>query len=259
MDDPDPDGGLRNTLYRKTTRSSRRMTASRRALYRLAAPLGNAIIRAWMRTCSVVAVSGTEHLEAALQKAPSLSPATGISTSCSAPDYLLDQRERGLSAGWLISPSVDGELGAMMVRRFGGHVIRGSSTHTGARALRDYYQALVRDDISPVITPDGPRGPRFKFKPGAILLAQMSGRPMLPMAYAASRAWLVKWDKFVVPAPLARISIALGSPRYVSRVTGAEEIARWQMQMESELKRLFEVARSALGRRSRTPPDDRPT
>ena len=93
-----------------------------------------------------------------------------------------------------------------------GRVIRGSSTHTGARALRDYYTALTKEKVSPVLTPDGPRGPRFKFKPGALLLAQMSGRPILPMAYAASRAWLVKWDKFVIPKPFARIVIAIGEP-----------------------------------------------
>jgi len=55
-------------------------------------------------------------------------------------------------------------------------VIRGSSSHTGARALRDYYEALARGGISPAITPDGPRGPPWKFKPGAILLAQMPPR-----------------------------------------------------------------------------------
>ena len=94
----------------------------------------------------------------------------------------------------------------MMVSRIGARAIRGSSSHTGARALRDYYLALVKENISPVVTPDGPEGPRFKFKPGAILLAQMSGRPMLPMAYAASRAWLIKWDKFVMPVPICAIS-----------------------------------------------------
>ena len=65
----------------------------------------------------------------------------------------------------------------MVVSRFGGHVIRGSATHTGARALRDYYEALVKQGISPAMTPDGPKGPRFVFKPGAILLSQMSQRP----------------------------------------------------------------------------------
>jgi lysophospholipid acyltransferase (LPLAT)-like uncharacterized protein len=125
-------------------------------------------------------------------------------------------------------------------------VIRGSSTHTGARALRDYYQALVKDQVSPVITPDGPRGPRFKFKPGAILLAQMSGRPILPLAYAASRAWLIKWDKFVIPVPFARIAIAIGAPRYVPRGQDAATLQTVQSEMESELRRLYTVAQAAL-------------
>jgi lysophospholipid acyltransferase (LPLAT)-like uncharacterized protein len=125
-------------------------------------------------------------------------------------------------------------------------VIRGSSSHTGARALRDYYLALVQENLCPVITPDGPRGPRFKFKPGAILLAQMSGRPMLPMAYAASRASLIKWDKFVLPWPGSRIVIAIGPPRYVPRVVDAAQIVRLQGEMEAELLRLFRLAREAL-------------
>ncbi len=208
------DGELRNTIYRKNTSSGRRMTAARRLLYRIAVPVGLAIIKGWLRTCRV-----------------------------------LEQRGRGLKVGWLISPSVDGELGAMMVRRLGATAIRGSSTHTGARALRDYYEALVKDGISPIITPDGPRGPRFKFKIGAILLGQMSGRPILPMAYAVSRAWLVKWDKFVIPVPFSRVAIAIGPPRYVPRISDASGIEALQGEMEQELKRLYGVARGALRKR----------
>ena len=243
------DGGLRNTLYRTITRSSRRMTPARRALYRLAVPLAIGLIRAWWLMCRVVRVEGVAHLEGALARAPSLVPCYWHQHQLYCGKYLVEQRERGLTVGWLISPSVDGELGAMMVRRFGGAVIRGSSTHTGARALRDYYQALVQQDISPIITPDGPRGPRFKFKPGALLLAQMSGRPILPMSYAASRAWRIKWDRFVIPVPFSRIVIAIGPPCYVPRVTDSAALARLQQQMEEELKRLYGVARAALDER----------
>jgi lysophospholipid acyltransferase (LPLAT)-like uncharacterized protein len=244
---PEPDGGgLRNTFYRKVTRSGRSMTPARRLLYRVAAPLGIGIIRAWWLTCRVVAVRGAEHLEDALAKAPSLIPCFWHQHQLYCAKYLLEQRSR-LKVGWLISPSVDGELGAMMVRRVGGQVIRGSSSHTGARALRDYYQALVKEGVSPVITPDGPRGPRFKFKPGAILLAQMSGRPILPMAYAASRAWRIKWDRFVIPVPLSRIAIAIGPPRYVPRTLDAAALEKLQGEMEQELRRTYELARAALG------------
>jgi lysophospholipid acyltransferase (LPLAT)-like uncharacterized protein len=245
------DGGLRNTVYRTATRSSRRMTRARRALYALAVPLGAGLIRLWWRLCRVVRVEGEEHLAAALARAPSLVPCYWHQHQLYCGKFLIGQHARGLNPGWLISPSVDGEIGAMLVRRFGGAVIRGSSTHTGARALRDYYQALTRDGISPVITPDGPRGPRFRFKPGAILLAQMSQRPILPMSYAASHAWLIKWDRFVIPVPfLARIAIAIGPPRYVPRVTDAAGLESLQQQMEAELKRLYGVARAALAARA---------
>jgi len=242
----DDGGGLRNTLYRTTTRSGRRMTAARRLLYAIAVPLAVGLIRTWWRLCRVVHIEGLTHLEEALARAPSLVPCYWHQHQLYCGKFLIEQRTRGLTPGWLISPSVDGELGAMMVRRFGGAVIRGSSTHTGARALRDYYQALVRENVSPVITPDGPRGPRFKFKPGALLLAQMSGRPILPMSYAASRARLIKWDRFVIPMPFSRIAIAIGPPCYVPRVTDGATLERLQGRMEEELRRLFEVAREAL-------------
>jgi len=247
MNTPD-DGGLRNTIYRNTTRSSRRMTPARRLLYRIAAPLVIWLVRLWWRTTRV-RVEGSENLAAALARAPSLVPCYWHQHQMYCAKYLLAERARGLKVGWLISPSVDGELGAMIVRRAGGFAIRGSSTHTGARALRDYYQALVRDNVSPVITPDGPRGPRFKFKPGALLLAQMSGRPILPLAYAASRAWLIKWDKFVIPVPFSRVVIVVGAPVYVPRVTDASLLESLQLQMEGELRQLFRKARECLQER----------
>ena len=145
----DDDGGLRNTLYRTATRSGRRMTPARRLLYAITVPLGVGLIRVWWRLCRVVRIEGVQHLDEALARAPALVPCYWHQHQLYCGKFLVEQRSRGLTPGWLISPSVDGEIGAMMVRRFGGAVIRGSSTHTGARALRDYYHALVRDNVSP--------------------------------------------------------------------------------------------------------------
>ena len=249
MNEPGPD--LRNTVYQRRTLSSRRMTRARRLLYRIVVPLGLAIVRSWWGMCRVVRIDGEEHFAAALAASPSVIPCYWHQHLLFCAWYLLRHRESGLKVGWLISPSVDGELGAMLVARLGGYAIRGSSTHTGARALRDYYEALVKDGISTSITPDGPRGPRNQFKPGAIVLSQMAARPIVPLAYAASRAWRIKWDKFVIPWPLARIAIAIGSPRQVPRGMDAAALERWQRDMEAELGRLYELARDALRERSR--------
>jgi len=244
--DREDSGGLRNTIYKKETRSKRRMTPMRRFAWRIVAAIGVGIIRMFWATCRVVKVVGDENMARALASSSSLIPVYWHQHMLFCGKYLLEQAARGLKLGFLISPSVDGEIGVMIVSRFGGHVIRGSATHTGARALRDYFDALVKQGVSPSITPDGPKGPRFVFKPGAILLSQMSQRPILPLAYAANRAWLIAWDKFVIPWPFTRIVIAIGEPRQVPRALNAAALEGWQKQMAAELKTLFGVARDAL-------------
>jgi lysophospholipid acyltransferase (LPLAT)-like uncharacterized protein len=243
--DPEDAGGLRNTLYKKETRSKRRMTPLRRFAWRIVAAFGVGLIRLFWRSCRVVRVIGGEHMTAALSKAPSLIPVYWHQHQLFCAKYLLDQSP-ALKLGFLISPSVDGEIGVMIVSRFGGHVIRGSASHTGARALRDYYDALTKLGISPSITPDGPKGPRFVFKPGAILLSQMSQRPILPLSFAASRAWLIAWDKFVIPWPFSRIVIAVGPPRQVPRAIQPAALETLQQELAADLKNLFGVARDAL-------------
>jgi lysophospholipid acyltransferase (LPLAT)-like uncharacterized protein len=240
------DGGLRNTIYDQQTRSGRRLTTGRRWLYRIAAPIALSLMRLVVGWCRVVKILGAPHIGAALARAPSFIPVYWHQHQLLCAKYLFDQRAAGVKLGVLISPSVDGEFGALIVHRLGGEVIRGSSTHTGARALRDFYQALVHEGISPVIAPDGPRGPPWKFKPGALLLAQLSQRPVVPVSYCASRAWKIGWDQFVIPKFGARVVIAIGEPVYVAKGLDAAGLERLQADMEQKLRLLFESAKAAL-------------
>jgi lysophospholipid acyltransferase (LPLAT)-like uncharacterized protein len=241
-----PGGGLRNTIYEQQTRSGRRLTRARLIGYQILVPVGLSLLRLVWRWSRVIRVIGTEHIAAALARAPSFIPVYWHQHQIFCVKHLLEQRGAGLKLGFLISPSVDGEIGAMVVRNLGGEVIRGSSTHTGARALRDYYQALAHEGVSPAITPDGPRGPPWKFKPGALLLAQLSGRPIIPLSYAASSAWKIKWDRFVIPSPGSRIVIAVGEPLYVAKGLDAATLSRLQLDMERRLRAVFEEAKKAL-------------
>jgi lysophospholipid acyltransferase (LPLAT)-like uncharacterized protein len=241
------DGGLRNTIYRQQTRSGRRLTRSRLLLYKVLVPVALCLVRGVWAWCRSVRVIGAQHIDEALALAPSFIPVYWHQHQLFCVKHLIERRGAGVKLGFLISPSVDGDLGAMLVRALGASAIRGSSTHTGARALRDYYQALAHEGISPAITPDGPRGPPWKFKPGAVLLAQMSQRPIIPMAYAATRAWKIKWDRFVIPMPAARVVIAVGPPVYVKKGLDAAGLEQLQSEMEQQLKRLYEQARNILG------------
>ena len=243
--DPD-DGQLRNTLYEQKTRSLRQLTRSRLLFYNLVVPVGLALVRLVWGWSRVVHVEGEAHILASLARAPSFIPVYWHQHQLFCVKQLLAMRSSGVNLGFLISPSVDGEIGAITVRRVGATAIRGSSSHTGARALRDYYQALVQNAVSPAITPDGPRGPPWKFKPGAVLLSQLSQRPIIPMAFAASRAWKIKWDRFVIPKPFARISIVVGEPVYIPKALDAVALERNQVEMEARLKALYDRAVIAL-------------
>ena len=239
-------------VYRQVRMPGRHMSRLRRVTYRVLAPLAAGLVRLWWRSCRVVNVVGTEHLDAVLSRHPAFLPVYWHQHHLFCAWFLLrEQHARPLRTGFLISPSLDGELGAMIMRRLGGHVIRGSSTRTGALAMKEYFQALMREAVSPVLNPDGPRGPRFQCKPGAVLLAQMSGREILPLAYAASRAWLVHWDKFVLPWPGARIAVAIGEPLRVPRGTGAAALEAVQQELQTRLHATFVAARAALGARPR--------
>jgi len=225
------------------TYRGRELTRSRRVLYRLGTPIAMLLVRFWWLTCRVVRVEGEEHVAAGLQGGPFI-PVYWHQHQLFCTRFLLGQRARGLVPGFLISPSVDGEIPAMIAKREKTYVIRGSSSHTGARALRDYYQAL-RQGVSPAITVDGPYGPPFECKPGAVLLAQLSGRPIVALTFHAQPAWLFRaWDRFVLPWPFARITIVVGEPRYVPKRVDAAEVLRLQQAVTDELRALYRRARA---------------
>lgn len=242
MTDREP---LRNTLYERKTRSSRKLTRGRMLLYRLAAPLAIGIVRLWWAMLPRTRVIGQERLDAAIAQHAAVIPVYWHGQQLLPVRQLLAMADRGLKLGFLISPSVDGELPALLVRRIGGYVIRGSSSATGARALRDYYEAITKHGVSPAMTPDGPHGPRRQCKPGAILLSQLSGKPIVPMAYAASRAWLFRtWDRFALPWPFARVALVIGEPRVVPKGLDTAALERWQEELRVELESLYESAQA---------------
>ena len=249
MSDPSTPPGQppRNTLYRKVTRGNRRLTRGRMLLYRVAVAIAWWLGRFIWSTCRVHRTLGLEAARAAVRESRAVIPVYWHQHLLFGVRALLDLQPDGLKAGFLISPSVDGTAPAMLVERIGGHVIRGSSTTTGARALRDFYETIVKQQVSPAITPDGPRGPVHEFKPGPVLLAQLSGKPILPISVAASPCIRFRtWDRFELPLPFSRIVIAYGEPVKIPRGVDAERLARLQVEMAARLQELQAQARAAL-------------
>ena len=121
--------------------------------------------------------------------------------------------------GWhvLVSLSGDGDISEKLLEANGYFVIRGSSSRGGARALREMLKVLDEGAVL-FITPDGPRGPMHAMNPGLAFMARATGRKIVPLGFAADRAWHAdSWDHFTIPKPFARDCVVYGEPVSVSR------------------------------------------
>lgn len=121
------------------------------------------------------------------------------------------------------SLSKDGELMGSIMTRLGFHVIRGSSSRGGTRALLEMVR-LMKNGMDGSLTVDGPRGPRHEVKPGAVLLAQKTGARIVPLGMAYSRCLKMNsWDLTEVPLPGARAVLYTGIPFAIPSGASVEE------------------------------------
>lgn len=228
------------------TRSGRRLTFWRRLGYRLVARLGWLVVELLWRTARLRVV-GEEGLREALARHGAVVPVCWHQHLIICARYVASRPMPGLRTGFLISPSMDGEGPMLLAELYDAVVIRGSSTYTGTRALRQLSKFIRREQVSPLITPDGPRGPRFEFKGGALALAQMCDVPVVPLAFAARPVKIFgTWDKFVLPAPFARVVIVVGEPVVPPRKLSPADAEAMLLQMQQRMHAAFKQAKSIL-------------
>jgi lysophospholipid acyltransferase (LPLAT)-like uncharacterized protein len=123
---------------------------------------------------------------------------------------LWTHRDRQIAV--MISEHRDGEIIARIAQTLGFRLVRGSTSRGAARALLGGSRELEAGfDLA--VTVDGPRGPAGTVAPGALIISQRTGAPMIPTAAAANRAWRLRsWDRFLIPKPFARVTVAYGEP-----------------------------------------------
>lgn len=143
----------------------------------------------------------------------------------------------------LISEHRDGKLISRTIGHFGQATVKGSSSKGGKEAVSEILRALENgDNIS--ITPDGPRGPAQVAAMGVASIARFSGKPVLPVTFAATRFKRFRsWDRFLLALPFGRIVFYVGSPMLIAENTD-EEAAR--LQVEQAMNRLVEIADKAI-------------
>jgi len=125
----------------------------------------------------------------------------------------------------LISPQVYRELrktqptSAIISRHFNGELIarvlgflditpmRGS-TNRGAKQVLINSIKAIKAKQTIMITPDGPKGPRYSMSDGAVALALRAKLPIMVVNYRPSSYWqLNSWDKFLIPKPFSKLEI----------------------------------------------------
>ena len=150
---------------------------------------------------------------------------------------------KGQRVGVLISTHRDGELNAKVASRFGIALVRGSGAHDprrtgekrGAVALREMVRA-VKAGLSMGLTADVPKVAKVAGL-GIVTLARLSGRPVVPVAVAASRRRLVErsWDQTKIPLPFGHVVVAVGEPIRVAGDADAEALEAARRAVQSGL------------------------
>jgi lysophospholipid acyltransferase (LPLAT)-like uncharacterized protein len=145
-------------------------------------------------------------------------------------------RNRGVVV--MSSRSRDGEFTARFIKRYGYGTARGSSTRGSRRALVWMSECLA-SGVDVAFTIDGPRGPAYVAKPGAVTVARHTGHPVLPFHIAVNRyIELPSWDRLQIPMPFSRAVTLIGRPIWVPRRADEAEVNRLQQEVQAELDNL---------------------
>jgi len=127
----------------------------------------------------------------------------------------------GLRAKVLISRHRDGEINAVAAERLGVEAIRGSGTHGADFAKKggvfafNAILAALKAGYNVALTADVPKVARVAGL-GIVKIAQLSGRPIYPMAIATSRRIEIdNWDRTTVNLPFGRGGRVAGAPIHV--------------------------------------------
>lgn len=144
----------------------------------------------------------------------------------------------------MVSESFDGEYIARVSQRFGHGMARGSSTRGGTKALRTMKNLLKKEKFSLTLTIDGPKGPRYKVKSGAILLAKITDVPIVLILIQPKRFWTVdSWDKMQIPKPWTRAKVFVSEPIWIAKESDKEQLENKRQEVQLKLDELVELGK----------------
>jgi hypothetical protein len=136
----------------------------------------------------------------------------------------------------LTSASHDGAAVAHAMETFGMGAVRGSSSRRAVAGLIGLRQAL-RGGSDATVTPDGPRGPRYRLQAGLVKLAQSAGVPVVAIHARFGRAWRLRtWDGMVVPVPFSRVEVVFDEALAVPAGLDEDAFEAWRAGLEERMR-----------------------
>jgi lysophospholipid acyltransferase (LPLAT)-like uncharacterized protein len=231
---------------RRSSSSKRTMGAGRRIYYALGLPLLRGLLRLLASTYRHSPLIGQQYMEAFIDAGQVCAPSYWHQHHVLCSAQVRRWVDQGFKACFLVSGSVDGEVPARIAHAWGAEVIRGSANQSGALALRD-MQFMMKRGYSIITTANGPRGPRYEFKAGTVLMARIGQVPIVPMACAADRAWyLDRWDNFMIPKPFARVCVGIGAPHEIPRNLPLDQIEAHREAIQLAVMSLMQECEHAV-------------
>jgi hypothetical protein len=155
-------------------------------------------------------------------------------------------RNRGIVV--LNTVNFDGQWTRRAIERLGFATVQGSSSRGGVEGLTAMAKC-IEEGRNVALTIDGPRGPRYVAKPGAVILARRTGRPISVFHIALKTAYTFRksWDLFQLPLPFSRAVVVIAPPIRVPTDADAETIKQKQDETQAALERVRDVAESWFG------------
>jgi lysophospholipid acyltransferase (LPLAT)-like uncharacterized protein len=143
---------------------------------------------------------------------------------------------RGRVSMTFISRSRDGQFMTDVAARFGVRATRGSSSRHGMAAALAAIRAAHNDRLDIVITPDGPRGPRYEIQPGILRLAQATQRPIVAITtFLGWKITLKSWDRFQIPLPFSTCRLVTEEPIFVPEQATETDLAEIGARVKNAL------------------------
>lgn len=137
----------------------------------------------------------------------------------------------------------DGQWTRRVIERLGFSTVQGSSSRGAIEGITALTKQL-EEGRHIALTIDGPRGPRYVAKPGAVILARRTGCPISVFHITAKSAHTFRksWDLFQLPYPFSKVVMFCAPPIRVAADADNDMVKVKQMEVQAALERVRDAA-----------------